>query len=59
MEKEFVVNVKVAMRMKNSETEEQARNRFYEQLWSGICGSEDFGMEFEYQDDGKVNVLDY
>ena len=59
MEKEFVVNVKIAMRMKDSETEEQARDRFYEQLWTGICASEDFGMEFEYQDDGKVNVLDY
>lgn len=59
MEREFTVNVKIAMRMKDSETEEQARNRFYEQLWTGICASEDFGMDFEYQDDGKVNVLDY
>ncbi len=53
MEKELVVNVNVSMRLKNGETEEQAKDRFYDQLWSGVCGSEDFGMEFEYQDEGK------
>lgn len=58
MGKEFAVNVKITMRMKDNETEEQARNRFYEQLWSGICSSEDFGMEFEYQDDGKIYHID-
>lgn len=58
MEKELVINVNVSMRLKNGETEEQAKDRFYDQLWSGVCGSEDFGMEFEYQDEGRFYTYD-
>ena len=51
--KEYVCNFDIYMVMKDGETEEQARERMYDQLFDGICNAVDYRMDFQMYD-GKV-----
>lgn len=47
-EREMIVELIIRMKMNENETEEQAYERFYNQLYEGICVPEGYHMDFEY-----------
>ena len=54
--KEYVCDFTIYMVMEEGETEEEARERMYNQLFDGICNAVDYRMDFNMYDGEEREV---